>query len=556
VAIEGAGLRGDVAEAEDRARNLLEATGAEILIWGEVVQELRTYSLRLTSSVSNRFTRYAFEDLRFGEPLLRDLAPLVLGAALAEAGDVDFARATAPALGPLVDRLAPLAENPPAALSAEQVRDLRIAYAKVATEYGAIAEGQERLARVVEMLDRVLEATSRQDEPRPWASIQKTRAYTLRQWGEMGPTQALRKAVAAEKAALEIYSREDDPMDWARTQLDLGICYSLLNERVEEGSAQAAAEAFSAALEILTREETPLDWADAQLNLGKALYDAGQRGEVGALEASVAAYRRALTVHTRERRPKVWARTMSNLGNALQQLGMRTSDEARLEASVDAYRAALSVLTRDAAPLDWAVIQNNLANTFVALADYGRSDALDEALAAYQAALTVHTRDNAPMDWAIAVGNLAVIERRLGVDRDMARRIKEAITLHRSAMEVESREASPAGWAWHQKEMGKCYLALAERGEDGALDQALSAFDASLSVYGEGDYGWAMSHSFRAVALTLKARRTGDPAPAREAVERLDEAIAILDPVSDQAAAEARQRRTRAATLLDELNAR
>ncbi len=604
ISIGGSGAQAYIEKAEDEARELLAETDAEIVVWGEAVPFVNAYTLRLTAAQSSDFTRYAFDDLQFGAPLLEDLAPLVLGAALAEAGSVDMRDATAGALGPLVARLQPLAQSPPDVFTGDQVRSLRLAYARVATEYGEIAAGQAQLAEVVAVLEKTLEATNREDNPEAWARVQQSLADALFRLGEKGATDALQKSADASKAALTVFTQDSSPVEWALSQQKLGLALFRLGQRGEPDALNEAVAAYYAAMTVLTEQAEPQQWASLQNNLGIALLEIAKQGQSdafanAAFRKSIEAYEAAMRVWTREAAPMDWAKVQNNLGLVFQELAYR-GEEGALEDAISAFQEALQVRTREAAPMGWAELQQNLGNALTAHAQNGQAGAYEDAVAAYENAaaiwtreanpagwasiqynlgfvygklgeqgqpganeqaieayrntLEVWTRDDAPEDWATTQYFLGLAHRDLGLEEEDSSALNEAVIHFENAAQVITRHSDLRNWILVQLELGQTHTARARVGDRDAVDAALSAFDAALTTIHERNANWASIQTERAEALILKAEADGDPSAARDAVVQLDAAIAVLETAADdEALATARARRTQASDVLSQL---
>lgn len=142
---------------------------------------------------------------------------------------------------------------------------------------------------------------------------------------QKGDPTALAKAVTAYHAALEEVTRERAPLQWTRTQNNLGVVLRALGER-KSGTArlEEAVTAFRAALEEVARERAPLQWALTQNNLGTALSAVGKRGSGTAqLEEAVMAYQRALSVFEAENISFYIEKTRRNLDRTRRILAVR-----------------------------------------------------------------------------------------------------------------------------------------------------------------------------------------------------------------------------------------
>ena len=388
-------------EGHERARALLKASGADVLIWGVVLRQDGKSLPKLYWTPARDVAhfhpaaRYQMTD-SLSLPIIfwQDLTN-VLGLMVATS-DAGFAsqdgRYTADKLKPFINRVRELLGN-----SKTEQWDI------------------DTRARVLFILGDAL--------------------YT---YGEQsGEEQPLQDAVTAYREALKERTREKVPLDWAVTQNNLGTALQRLGEReADTARLMEAVTAYREALKESTRERAPLDWAMTQNNLGTALSILGEREPgTGRLTEAVTAYREALEEYTREKAPHYWAATQNNLGNTLTALGKRDPDTARLTEAVTAYREALKENTREKVPLDWAMTQNNLG---IALATLGNQDPdtarLTEAVAAYREALQERTREKVPFDWAMTQNNLGNALQLLG-DRALdTTRLEEAVSAYDAAL--------------------------------------------------------------------------------------------------------------------------
>ena len=345
-----------VNDAHHQARAYLEESGADVLIWGSVLQDEDESVPKLYWTPSRYvdrardWKRYPTEDLELPAVFWWDLVEILQ--LLVVTRDAEFRSLEGHFV---VDRLGPFVE-------------------KVRTLLTSRGEGWSEETR---------------------ARVRLVLAGSLSTLGEQaGTNEALEEAIVSYRETLEHYTRERAPLDWAKTQNNLGNALRSLGER-ESGTErlEQAVAAYRQALQERTRERVPLDWAMTQNNLGNALLRLGER-ESGTerLEQAVAAYRQALQERTRERVPLDWASTQNNLGLALGRLGERESGTERLEQAVAAYREALKETTRKRVPLQWAMTQNNLGDALWRLGEREKEVALVcEALRSHLAAWGLFT---------------------------------------------------------------------------------------------------------------------------------------------------------------------
>ena len=348
---------GDAAAGHRLARRWLRRCGADVLIWGRILQDggpKRAPDLFWTAASAVHYKpggeRYAViaGDMRLPQMFWDDFLDVLRLHIAAQAAEV-AARAghyVAETLAPriaqmrkLLNASAPHARWTPAALA-----PMRWIFAGALLRYGA----------------------------------------------QKGDAAALMEAADAYRGVLTEWTRERTPLDWAMTQNNLGAALSIVGERRGDNEAlENAVVAYRAALTERTRERTPLDWAKAQNNLGRVLYALGlRRGDEALLTEAAAACREALTEFTRERTPLGWAKAQNDLGRVLRALGLWRDDDALLKKSVAACRAALTEWTRERTPLDWAKAQNDLGAVLCALGAWAGDRALlTEAAAAYENAL-------------------------------------------------------------------------------------------------------------------------------------------------------------------------
>jgi tetratricopeptide (TPR) repeat protein len=353
-------------------------------------------------------------------------------------------------------------------------------------------KGRFQTDKLVQFIERV-RALLQSSESEHWNAVTRAQVQTLLGealviYGEQsGRSAPLLEALAAYREALKERTREKAPLDWAATQNSLGNALRVQGKRESDpAKLTEAIAAYREALKEWTREKVPLDWAATQNNLGGAFLALGARESGPAwLTEAVAAYREALKERTREKVPLDWASTQSNLGGALAILGARESDPARLKEAVAAYREALKEYTREKVPLDWAATQNNLGIALETLGALESNPArLMDAVAAYREALKEWTREKVPLDWAGTQNNLGVAFRVLGALESDPAWLTEAVAAYRQALKERTREKVPLDWAATQNNLGIALETLGAVESDPArLEEALRAFQDALVVF-------------------------------------------------------------------------
>ena len=229
-----------VAAGHETARSYLTESGAEVLIWGTVVEggEESVPKLYWTTAREGDRPRnpgrYATEDLALPQIFWEDLVDILR--LLVVTRDAEFrsldGHFVADRLGPFINKVRSLLTG------------------------GGQGWTNETLPQVQLIL-----------------------ATSLSTVGEQaGRNEALVEAIAQYRELLSHYTREKVPLDWAMTQNNLGNALSRLGQR-ESGTErlEQAVEAFRAALEERTQEKVPLAWATTQNNLGTTLRTLGER---------------------------------------------------------------------------------------------------------------------------------------------------------------------------------------------------------------------------------------------------------------------------------------
>ncbi|MGE0597388.1 MAG: hypothetical protein AB7P07_13575 [Hyphomonadaceae bacterium] len=141
-----------------------------------------------------------------------------------------------------------------------------------------------------------------------WAALQNSLGASLRTLGMRTNDPALlQRAITAFEAALRVTTRETQPRVWASTMNNLAAAYQILGRQGDPAAMARAIASYEALLPAFT--EGSYEWAIVQYNLGTAYHDRGaddcgrsclQRA-IGHYEASYAALDRAGAVDFRDR---------------------------------------------------------------------------------------------------------------------------------------------------------------------------------------------------------------------------------------------------------------
>jgi hypothetical protein len=211
-------------KATDRARELLRRTGADVLLWGSVVQLGGKSAMRLYWTT---------------------------------AGEVPGAKAT--------EKYATETTALPALFwdDLKQVMGLLATtrLSSLATDSGRYVA--DKLAPMLEKVRLLLQNQKGNWNPETQAAVQFALAMAFEVKGsQSGDSDALAASIGLYRQVLVAWTRERVPLDWAMTQNNLGTALSALGER-EAGTArlEEAVTAYRDTLKEHTRERVPLNWA-------------------------------------------------------------------------------------------------------------------------------------------------------------------------------------------------------------------------------------------------------------------------------------------------------
>src|SRR5262249_17843318 len=136
------------------------------------------------------------------------------------------------------------------------------------------------------------------------------------------------------------------------------------------------------------------------------------------------------------------------------------------------------------------------------------------AAAAYAAAASELPAEDVHDRWRYITQQAAMLEER-GERFEEPQPLQQAVTLYRSAvLPLVSKATDPSDWATTENSLGDALRVLGERGDDQALHDAVSAFQAALEVdTPERDpAGWATTENNLGNALRVLGERGDDQA--------------------------------------------
>lgn len=386
------------------------------------------------------------------------------------------------------------------------------------------------------------------------------------QLGGWGSDRALDRFIAARQRRLA--GAGGSPLARSRAQILLGLALGESGRRNGDADAfRKSAQAFRAALPALRQAGKTSQWALTQSNLATSLFHLN-RHEIdrASLEGAIEALRAgAEGWNSLDDYVSDWANGQFQLCGVLTRLGALEDGTARLAEAVAAGKAALAAQDHSFAPLGAAKLQINLSEALAYLGERENgAETLEEAAATARNALRIIDEDkdnllkeDESIEWrTMLLGNLGHALRCLGERREDPDSLREAADALRSASELRIRR-NGFDRAIVQDELARTLRLSGERdSQPDLLTESLSASDAALKTLTRRTYPFdgAQAATTRAETLATIGARTRDPAPLRQAVDALTEALAVFE----QAETPVQTRRCReildrATALLDEL---
>jgi tetratricopeptide (TPR) repeat protein len=447
----------DVSAGSARARQYLKESGAEVLIWGTVLDAggskvPKLYWTNASGIATKESGNYPFPaDLSLPPALAKDLNELLKLLVLTQ-GTAFYRQEghfIADQLAPFISRARQLLGGGAGQVwSPADTAKIRLILADAQSTLGEQSGQRQPLLDAASNYQLILRSDLRSSAPLEWARVENNLGLALDGLGEdESDTERFKQAVAAYQQALQERRRERVPLDWGMTESNLGNALADLGNR-EKGTEHLdqAVAAYQQAQQELTRDRDPLVWAMIENNLGSALMDIGER-EPGTehLRQAIEAYRAALRECPQDRAPFHWAVAENGLGLALTYLGVREPSDDALRQAVSALRAVLAEYARERVLHGRALTENNLG---IALKELGQRELednqkrylgikhLQEAIAAYEAALEESTTGNAPIKWGLTEMNLGAALYDIGEGEQSPTEICESLKAECDAWEV------------------------------------------------------------------------------------------------------------------------
>ena len=130
----------------------------------------------------------------------------------------------------------------------------------------------------------------------------------------------------------------------------------------------------------------------------------------------------------------------------------------------------------------------------------------------------------AQRSWNLAKALIALCER-----QNDASALREAISLLKGTLRSVDRKQHPDYWASIQEEIGIASAMLGEMSDDpNALDEAMTAFNDVLQIYGRASDDWAGAQVNRGILLLYSSHRDAKPNKVWEAVMAFKSALTVF----------------------------
>ena len=345
----------------------------------------------------------------------------------------------------------------------------------------------------------------------------------------------LDEAITTLRKALEMISQSSNPLEWAATADYLGFAYRLSGEIMPAASRlREAADILNDISNQSQLDRVPALKASIFSNLGAVLFRLGEREESSdSLRRSLRALGAAYRVEVHHGLKGNYVATLNLMGVALKEIGTRELTNAKTRAAIKVNCKALALVHREIEPLNWANVQGNLATALQALGRRERSaELIKEAVAIFEKVLQVHRRDQVPLDWAGAKHNLGSALADLGELTENPLILEEALEVLRESLAERTRDRVPVWWATTQYAIGTSLLALGELRDDvNSIKMAAEAFKLAADE-------WQQSPRYRLMALqsrvtARRALKTRNVDTADLESDSLLEELLQTDTVSD-----------------------
>jgi len=355
--------------AAEQGREWMQAQGADLLVWGEVVEGgSRLRFLPFVPSADSLPGAVGLGDAldmpyQFGD----DFVPVLHAAVLAAVGPTfKGARGRiAEFLGPALGGARGFIEGEPADMPPRQHAAVLTTLGNAFAAHFRLGGGAKKLGNAGAVYRMALQKISPEQEPEVWAVAQSHFAAILKAQGEgksEEATEHLKRAAVAYQKITETLSRVAHPYDWALAHINHGLVLYRLSARSGRANyLQEASKSFEESLTVYTKEAMPGRWAEVTNQYGVILLAMGEQVTGNAtLEQAVKRFRQVLEIRKRDKVPLLWAQTANNLGAACFSLAKRNAEAALLREASACFEGAVEIYENSGGQKKAEVIRNNL----------------------------------------------------------------------------------------------------------------------------------------------------------------------------------------------------
>jgi tetratricopeptide (TPR) repeat protein len=359
-----------IVRAAETGRKWLVDTGADILLWGEVLPEGRGIRIRFLCASADADTQPG--SIGLGDALdlpvdyESDMAGIIHAVVLAAIGP----RKSNPQreeladllIGP-VEKLNGYIDTPPVAMEQAGLASVMTAIGNVLASMWRLKEDPVHLDRAIVAYKLALTQNYDKENPLNWALTQNQYAAALQaKSGRDKDAEPLKEAGEAYRTVAAALGAHLHVNDWALAQIhyaDVQVKLSNFDNAVKH--LQMASEAYQQALKVFTRETAPGPWSELMNQLGVALMRLGESvaGD-RVLEQSAACFRKSLEVRRREIAPFLWAQTANNLGAVTFSIYLRGESASALHEAFACFKGASEVYAQYGHRDKAVVAQRNL----------------------------------------------------------------------------------------------------------------------------------------------------------------------------------------------------
>ncbi len=346
--------------------------------------------------------------------------------------------------------------------------------------------------------------------------------------------ESLAKALSAQAAVVR--KMIDDKKALAQDDPEILKLVTSANRAAEEGAITTARAIIKKATDLAERSRAAIEAIEDPANR-KRIANAElfvKEGDLAALqfdaEAAAGAYAKAFDwVKTADL--KLAAKYKTYEADALQTIGEFKGDPKFFELAIPAYEKARALVGRDDDAVQWAKATNNLANTYLKIGERAFGDEpLTKAIALYREALAVPGDDKSRT--AVTLSNLGIALNTLAGRNNDRALYAEAEASYAEAIKLRDKVKDPVGWAGDMLNAANLDVDLANRNaEPQRLDVAKDRIDQALALLDptKDRYVWGQGMNNLGIVLRLQGANKRDDRLIRESIKVYEQVLKTLD---------------------------